>query len=193
LPAVSRRRRSGWALIAAAVLAAGGLAVWMIEPHEPPPPKALAQSEVPAGFQALNPPLQMGDFAFKDADGKAVRISDFRGRPVVLNIWATWCAPCIAELPQLNQLQAKGGTLKVVAVAVEEPDPVKVRGFLINRGWTALTPYLDTENVFAKALQIRQIPVSLLIDKNGYARVRVDAPVEWFGTAAVALLQQTIL
>jgi hypothetical protein len=68
-----------------------------------------------------------------------------------------------------------------------------VRGFLINRGLTALTPYLDPKNVFTRALQIHQIPVSLLINKDGYAMVRVDAPVAWFSTAAVALMQRTIL
>lgn len=188
-------RRSLVLALAAVVLlaAAGGVWWWFERAGLPPPPKALAQSEVPAGFQALDPPLQMGGLAFQDADGKTVRISDFRGRPVILNIWAKWCAPCVVELPMLNQLQAKGGTLAVVTVAVDEPDPVKVRGFLVNRSLTALTPYLDPKNVFAKALNIHSIPVSLLIDKDGYALVRVDAPVDWFGTQAVALLQRTIL
>jgi len=188
-------RRSLVLVLAAVVVlaAAGGVWWWFEGAGLPPPPKPLAQSEVPAGFKALDPPLQMGDLAFQDADGKTVHISDFRGRPVILNIWAKWCAPCVVELPMLNDLQAKGGTLAVVTVAVDEPDPIKVRGFLINRGLTALTPYLDPKNVFAKELNIHSIPVSLLIDKNGYALVRVDAPVDWFGTQAVALLQRTIL
>lgn len=189
-----RRRRIALAVAALVVVAAGGAARWWLgQPGSPPPPPPLAKGEIPAGFTAVEPPLQMGDLAFQDADGKTVHLSDFRGRPVLLNIWAKWCAPCIQELPLLNQLQKKGGTLAVVAVAVDEPDPTKVRGFLINRGWTALTPYLDPKNVFAKALNIRQIPVSVLINKDGYARVRVDQPVEWFSGAAVALLQRTIL
>ncbi|HVZ02602.1 MAG TPA: TlpA disulfide reductase family protein [Dongiaceae bacterium] len=187
------RRVLAQALAAAAivVVAAAGGAWWWSQPA--PVPKALVQSEMPQGFKAVEPPLQMGDLAFEDGDGKTVRLSDFRGRPVILNIWAKWCAPCVVELPQLNDLQAKGGTLAVVAVAVDEPDPTKVRGFLINRGLTALEPYLDPKNVFAKALNIRSIPVSMLIDKDGYALVRVDAPVHWFGADAVALLQRTIL
>jgi thiol-disulfide isomerase/thioredoxin len=188
--------RRGIALVAAAVvvIAAGGSAWWWIaRPDRPPPPPPLAAGELPPGFTAVEPPLQMGDLAFQDADGKTVKIADFRGRPVILNIWAKWCAPCVVELPMLNALQAKGGTLKVLAVAVDEPDPIKVRGFLINRGLTALTPYLDPKNVFAKALNIKSIPVSLLINKDGYAMVRVDAPVDWFSAAAVALLQRTIL
>jgi thiol-disulfide isomerase/thioredoxin len=188
--------RRGAALAAVAIVAiavASVAAWWLARPGLAPPPPPLAAGEVPDGFKAIEPPLQMGDFAFRDADGKTVRIADFRGRPVVLNIWAKWCAPCVTELPLLNRLQQKGGTLAVLAVAVDEPDPTKVRGFLVNHGMTALTPYLDPDNVFAKALRIREIPVSLLINKDGYARVRVDAPVDWFSGAAVALLQRTIL
>jgi thiol-disulfide isomerase/thioredoxin len=143
----------------------------------------------------MNPPLQMGDYAFQDADGNTVRLSDFKGRPVILNIWAKWCAPCLAEMPKLDKLQAEAapGTLAVVAVAVDEPDPEKVRNFLSNRRWDALKPYLDPKNVFAKALDIKSIPVSLLIDKNGFALVRVDAPVDWYTDTAIRLLKQTIL
>jgi hypothetical protein len=98
-------------------------------------------------------------------------------------------------MPKLNQLQhdAAPGTLAVVAVAVDEPDPAKVRNFLANRRWNALKPYLDPQNVFAKALDIKSIPVSLLIDKNGFALVRVDAPVDWYSDAAIRLLKRTIL
>jgi thiol-disulfide isomerase/thioredoxin len=189
---IQRRRVLGF--VAGAVVMGAALAIvglWPVDRSSGPAP--LPAGAVPDGFKAIDPPLQVGDLAFQDADGKTVKISDFRGRPVILNIWAKWCAPCVIELPMLNQLQAKGGTLAVVAVAVDEPDPVKVRGFLINRGLTALTPYLDPKNVFAKALNTHTIPVSLLIDKDGYALVRVDAPVDWDSSAAVALLQRTIL
>jgi thiol-disulfide isomerase/thioredoxin len=194
MPIGPRARGIAFAIAAVVVIAAaGGTYWWIVRSALPPPPPPLAQGEIPPGFTAVEPPLQMGALAFQDADGKTVHISDFRGRPVILNIWAKWCAPCVVELPMLNQLQAKGGTLAVVAVAVDEPDPIKVRGFLVNRGLTALTPYLDPKNAFAKALNIKTIPVSLLINKDGYAMVRVDAPVEWFSAAAVALLQRTIL
>ena len=122
-------------------------------------------------------------------------IADMKGRPILLNIWAKWCAPCLVEMPVLNKLQAETapGTLAVVAVAVDEPDPAKVRDFLANRRWDALKPYLDPKNVFAKALDIKAIPVSLLIDKNGFALVRVDAPVDWYSDEAIRLLKRTIL
>jgi thiol-disulfide isomerase/thioredoxin len=191
--ALSRRYGVAWAALAVLVIALAGGAWWALTPASPPAPVPVAQGLLPDGFKALDPPLDMSGFAFQDGDGKTVRISDFRGRPVLLNIWAKWCAPCIKELPLLNNLQKNGGTLKVLAIAVDEPDPAKVRGFLINRGITALDPYLDPKNVFQKALAIHEIPMSLLIDKNGYAMVRVDAPVNWDSGGAVALMQRTIL
>ncbi len=173
---------------------AGGAWYWHARTAVPPP-AGLSVQALPEGFKPMEPPLQMGGIAFLDVDGKSVRLSDFKGRPVLLNIWAKWCAPCLEEMPKLNQLQAEAapGTLAVIAVAVDEPNPVKVRDFLANRRWDAPKPYLDPENNFAKALDIKSIPVSLLIDKNGFALVRVDAPVDWYSAEAIRLLQQTIL
>jgi thiol-disulfide isomerase/thioredoxin len=194
---VQSRRNILFPLLLAAVLiaiGAGGMWFWRMS-APPPAPGGVAAAALPAGFRPVEPPLQMGGLAFQDADGNSVRLADFKGRPVLLNIWAKWCAPCLAEMPKLNQLQAEAapGTLAVVTVAVDEPDPDKVRNFLANRRWDALKPYLDPKNVFAQALDIKSIPVSLLIDKDGFALVRVDAPVDWYSDEAIRLLKQTIL
>ena len=193
--ALPRNRRLLIPALVALVLAiaAGGFWVWNV--NRVPPPPTLAAADLPKGFLPIDPPMAMGGFTFLDVEGKTVRLSDFKGTPVVLNIWAKWCAPCLVEMPKLNHLQrdVTPGTLAVVAVAVDEPDPLKVRDFLANRRWDALKPYLDPTNVFAKALDIKSIPVTLLIDKNGYALVRVDAPVDWFSDEAIRLLQRTIM
>lgn len=175
-------------------LGAGGFWYWQIR-SAPPAPNGIGADALPEGFKPMDPPMQMGGYAFQDADGNTVRLADFKGRPILLNIWAKWCAPCLIEMPMLNKLQSETtpGTLAVVAVAVDEPDPRKVRNFLANRRWDALKPYLDPKNVFAKALDIKSIPVSLLIDKNGFALVRVDAPVDWYSDEAIRLLKRTIL
>jgi thiol-disulfide isomerase/thioredoxin len=175
-------------------LAGGGAWYWHSLTAQPPPPE-VATGALPDGFKPMTPPMQMGDFAFLDGEGNTVRLSDFKGRPVILNIWAKWCAPCLAEMPTLDKLQAEAapGTLAVVTVAVDEPDPAKVRNFLANRRWDALKPYLDPKNVFAKALDIKAIPISLLIDKDGFAVVRVDSPVDWYSDEAIRLLKRTIL
>jgi thiol-disulfide isomerase/thioredoxin len=193
--AMPRGKRFLLPVIALVVLALAAGGVWYWRAAAMPAPEGIAADALPEGFRAMDPPLQMGGYAFQDADGKAVKLADFKGRPVLLNIWAKWCAPCLVEMPKLNQLQhdAAPGTLAVIAVAVDEPDPAKVRDFLANRRWDALKPYLDPQNVFAKALDIKSIPVTLLIDKNGFALVRVDAPVDWYSDEAIRLLKQTIL
>jgi thiol-disulfide isomerase/thioredoxin len=182
------------ALAVLLALGAGGFWYWHFWSAQPGP-KAIPVAALPEGFKPMDPPLQMGGYAFQDADGKTVRLADFKGRPVLLNIWAKWCAPCLIEMPALNKLQAgtAPGTLAVVTVAVDEPDPAKVRNFIANRRWDALKPYLDPKNVFAAALDIKSIPVSVLIDRDGFALVRVDAPVEWYSDEAIRLLKRTIL
>jgi thiol-disulfide isomerase/thioredoxin len=174
-------------------IAAGGFWYWQVR-SAPSSPSGISAAALPEGFKPMDPPMQMGGFAFQDADGNTVRLADFKGRPIILNIWAKWCAPCLVEMPELNRLQSEAapGTLAVVAVAVDEPDPAKVRNFLANRRWDALKPYLDPKNVFAKALNIKSIPVSLLIDRDGFALVRVDAPVAWYSDEAIRLLKRTI-
>jgi thiol-disulfide isomerase/thioredoxin len=194
--AVAPKRRVVLPAIAALALAiaAGGYWYWRSHPAVPAP-DAIEANSLPDGFKPVDPPMPMGDYPFLDADGKTVHLSDFNGRPVLLNIWAKWCAPCLEEMPKLNRLQrdVAPGTLAVVAVAVDETDPQKIRNFLANRRWDALKPYLDPKNVFPKALDIKSIPVTLLIDQNGFALVRVDAPVEWYSDGAIRLLQRTIL
>ncbi len=181
-------------LVVVLSLAAGGFWYWQVR-FAAPAPSGVTADVLPEGFKPMDPPMQMGGYAFQDADGNTVRLADFKGRPILFNIWAKWCAPCLEEMPKLNQLQTSvaPGTLAVVTVAVDEPDPDKVRNFLANRRWDALKPYLDPKNVFAKALDIKSIPVSLLIDKDGFALVRVDAPVDWYSDEAIRLLKQTIL
>jgi thiol-disulfide isomerase/thioredoxin len=182
-------------IVIAIALALGAGGFWYWQASALPVPSGVAADALPEGFKPMDPPMQMGGYAFQDVEGNTVRLADFKGRPILLNIWAKWCAPCLAEMPKLNQLQADAapGTLAVVAVAVDEPDPAKVRDFLANRRWDALKPYLDPKNVFAKALDIKAIPVSLLIDKNGFALVRVDAPVDWYSDEAIRLVKRLIL
>jgi thiol-disulfide isomerase/thioredoxin len=182
-------------LIVLVVLVLGAGGAWYWQSRNAPPPTGIATGTLPEGFKPMDPPIQMGGVPFQDADGKTVTLADFKGRPILLNIWAKWCAPCLAEMPKLNQLQAEAapGTIAVVTVAVDEPDGAKVRNFLANRRWDALKPYFDPKNDFAKALDIKSIPVSLLIDRNGFALVRVDAPVDWYSDEAIRLLKRTIL
>lgn len=177
----------------AAVLA--GLGLWRFAFHAAPPPQALVQEALPEGFVAIVPPADVRALGIQDTEGRRVTFGDLAGKPVLLNVWAKWCAPCVIELPKLDKLQAKLGKdlLTVATVAVDEPDPEKVRNFLANRGWLNLPPYLDPKNELAGFFKIRSIPVSILIDRSGFAVARADAPVDWYSDLAFALLQNTIL
>jgi thiol-disulfide isomerase/thioredoxin len=121
---VTASRRILIPAVAAALLAlvAAGSWYWLFRSHQPAPGE-IAASTLPEGFKAMDPPMQMGGHAFLDGDGNSVTLADFKGRPVLLNIWAKWCAPCLEEMPKLNELQANvaPGTLAVITVAVDEP------------------------------------------------------------------------
>lgn len=181
--------------IAGLLVVVAAASLWWFGADRGPPPAALDPGALPEGFVAISPPADVGALGFLDTNGKRVTFADFKGRPVLLNVWAKWCAPCVIELPKLDHLQAKinPSLLAVVTVAVDEPDPLKVRNFLANRGWRNLPPYLDPNNELAGFFKFKSIPISVLIDRNGFAVARADAPVDWFSDLAFALLNATIL
>ncbi len=99
----------------------------------------LAQGEV-AALTMATAPMKLPDLAFEDANGKPKKLSDWRGRTVLLNLWATWCVPCRKEMPALDRLQAKlgGPDFEVVAVNIDTRDPDKPRNFLKDANLTRL-------------------------------------------------------
>ena len=126
--------------------------------------------------------------AFVDHAGKPVRIADFKGRPVLVNLWATWCAPCIAEMPALDRLAKRGGAkLAVLPVSQDLAGWHGVDKFFTPAKFPALTPYLDRENALALKLGAAGLPVSVLYDAQGREVWRVAGPVEWDKMDAAAL------
>ena len=93
-------------------------------------------------------PLKLPDLAFEDADGKPKKLSDWRGKTVLVNLWATWCVPCRKEMPALDSLQAKlGGTdFEVVAINIDTRDPEKPKNFLKDANLTRLGYFNDAES-----------------------------------------------
>ena len=94
----------------------------------------LAHGEV-AALTMASAPLKLPDLAFEDADGKPRKLSDFRGKTLLVNLWATWCVPCRKEMPALDQLQTKlsGPNFEVVAINIDTRDPEKPKNFLRDR------------------------------------------------------------
>jgi thiol-disulfide isomerase/thioredoxin len=126
--------------------------------------------------------------ALSDLDGKAWSLASLKGRPVLLNFWASWCEPCRAEMPSLELLATrheKAG-LVVLSVNYQEPAP-KIRQFLETLPFS-LPILLDTDGDAAGAWTPRVFPTTVLIDRSGTPRSSVIGELDWMGDAARALL-----
>jgi thiol-disulfide isomerase/thioredoxin len=131
---------------------------------------------------------ELPDFAFKDAAGREVQLASLKGKPLLINLWATWCAPCIAELPALDRLAARG-QIKVLTVSQDMGQPEKVAAFLQQHGVTRLEPWLDPQNDLGFHYQA-VLPTSILYDAEGREVWRVIGPREWDDAASKALLAE---
>lgn len=127
---------------------------------------------------------------FEAKAGKAVSLADFRGRVVVLNLWATWCAPCVKEMPSLDRLAASVDPRAVAVVTVSQDmagwravDP-----FWARRGLKTLTPYIDKPNKLALALKAKGLPVTVIYDARGREVARLTYGAEWDSKAVKTLL-----
>lgn len=131
------------------------------------------------------------DIVFMDRDGNERTLQDFQGRVVVLNLWATWCAPCRKEMPSLDRLQAElgGDDLEVVALAVDRGDISKITGFYEELGLTNLTIYHDPTAKAGRTLRAPGLPTTLVIDREGNEIGRVLGDAEWDGDDVITLLK----
>lgn len=133
-------------------------------------------------------------FAFVDGQGRKVELADFAGRTVLLNLWATWCAPCVKEMPSLDRLQATlgGRDFQVVALSVDRGGRDTVEPFLRKLGIQNLEPYFDQPSASMSALGPRGLPTTLLVGPDGKELGRVEGDVEWDSPEVVAFLRKQI-
>ena len=115
----------------------------------------------------------------KDLDGRLHRLSDYRGRVVLINFWATWCAPCRDEMPSIQELKRKlsGRPFVVLAVNLDEPES-RIRNFL-TQVKVDFTVLLDPERQVAKAWQARVLPASFVIGPDGRIRYSLVGEINW--------------
>ena len=133
------------------------------------------------------------DAIFRDPDGGEISLADFRGVPVLVNLWATWCAPCIKELPTLQALsdgQAKDGQLGVVAVSQDMAPQGSVTAFLASHSIDGLGAYHDPEMRLSGALNAQILPTTVLYDKAGKEVWRYVGDLDWTGDEAKKLLAE---
>ncbi|MEE9195372.1 MAG: TlpA disulfide reductase family protein [Alphaproteobacteria bacterium] len=154
---------------------------------DPAPPLKGAFGE---NFTLLDPPVPAPLEAFTDLAGNPVRLADFGGRVVLLNFWATWCAPCVREMPSLDRLQGVLGDrgLSVVAVSIDRRIEV-ILPFAKRLGLTRLGLYHDPEGALFQAFAVTGLPASFLIDPNGAILGTYAGPAEWDGPEPRALIE----
>jgi thiol-disulfide isomerase/thioredoxin len=157
----------------------------------------LATGEV-AAFVPAEQPLRLPNVAFRDTDGTERHLADWRGRTVLLNLWATWCVPCRKEMPALESLQDKlgGPPFEVVAVNIDTRDPAKPRAWLREAGIGRLAYYADPSAKLFQDLKIigraPGMPTTLLVDPAGCEIGTVAGPAEWASGDAVKLVSAAL-
>ena len=157
----------------------------------------LAKGEVAALTMATKP-LQLPDLAFNDADGKPRKLSEWKGRTVLVNLWATWCVPCRKEIPALDKFQTTLGSkdFEVVAINIDTRDPDKPKNFLKDGKLTNLAYFHDDKAKVFQDLKSANLalgmPTSVIVDGSGCEIANIAGPAEWASDDAVNLLKAVI-
>lgn len=169
----------------AALMFAAAAGFWLL-------PLTLGGPEMPAGFVAQEVPQTAPPAEFKTATGKHLKLADFRGRVVLLNLWATSCVPCQSEMPSFDRLQAmyQGDGLAVLAVSVDDTGGTALRRFFHRSGIRSLTPYMDDDGATSIAFTAHRIPTTLLIDRDGKVVGSLTGAAEWDSPPALALIRR---
>lgn len=156
--------------------------------------QAASATEPPANFAIHDTPQPVPELSFQNADGQPRTLGDFAGKVVLLNIWATWCAPCRKEMPTLDRLQAElgGPDFEVVALSVDRKGSEVVRKFFDEIGIKHLALNIDTSSKAMFALGAVGLPLTLLIDREGREVGRVIGPAEWDSPEVVAFIRDRI-
>ena len=129
------------------------------------------------------------DLAFEDGQGQPIRLSAFRGHPLLVNLWATWCGPCVVEMPWLDALaQREVGGLKIVTISNDTDGRQKVSDFFAQHHFARLEPYLDSRMQVMTALRVDTLPTTILYNSEGQEVWRMTGMSDWQGQRAARLL-----
>lgn len=188
--------------IAVLAIAAGAYGIYGFEGS--PRKQEVAESVVPAGGFSkalLTGPMagfviypkrrNIAAFSFSNDKGETLDLSKWKGRVVLLNLWATWCAPCRKEMPDLAKLQTLlgGPDFEVVALSLDRKGLAASQAFLKDIGATSLSAYVEPEGKTLMAVQALGLPATILVDRNGKEAGRVLGPLEWASPEALAMVK----
>ena len=137
-------------------------------------------------------PIAIKEIKFKDSDLLDVDLTNKKGNIMIINFWATWCAPCKREMPSLERLTFKYPEIKVFAVNTEKPNKIRTRDFFRSVGVTTLNTYYDPKLSLVKTFKLRGLPTSILIDKDGKEFGRVIGEVDFASEEFLNLMKKYI-
>jgi thiol-disulfide isomerase/thioredoxin len=142
-------------------------------------------------FIPADPPRPAPPISVTDGAGNALTLADFRGRVVLVNLWATWCEPCIREMPSLDRLQVAlgGADFAILLVSQDRGGDRVVAPFFEKLGLARLKTTLDPQNTVGRAFTVRGLPTSILIDREGNVLGSVEGAMNWDAPPAQALLR----
>ena len=146
---------------------------------------------LPSNLSVWDEPLKAPAGRFSDADGEALELGDFAGRALVVNFWATWCAPCVREMPSLDRLQAETAEdgVAVLAISNDRGGLNQVLPFFAERDLKHLEIYIDADMSFARAMAVRALPTTLILEPGGRIVASAEGSLEWDSAEVIEMLR----
>lgn len=145
-------------------------------------------------FIPVTPPQPEPQVTLTTLAGQSVGLSSFKGEPLVINLWATWCQPCLAEMPSLDQFQQRiGGRIRVLAVSEDQTGAKKVQPFVAQMNLHKLAIYLDPNGSLLQAFSVRGLPTSIIIDAQGRVVGKIEGASDWNSPQIAAMLEPYLL
>ena len=168
-----------------------GLLTSACEQRQTPAENAAEEAGLSKGLERDKAGQGLPDVELNDADDEPARLADAKGKPVLVNIWATWCAPCVKELPTLQALAAKSGAPRVIAVSQDMAPRGSVDAFLDRNKLADLEVWHDSKMELSGATGAQILPTTILYDAGGREVWRYVGDLDWTGEEAAKLLADT--
>jgi len=141
-------------------------------------------------FIPNSPPIPAPTISVVDLAGNTVSLSEFAGRFVLINLWATWCEPCLREMPSLERMQSRlGDKITVVAISEDRGGSKTVEPFINKLGLKSFKTYLDPKSAAGRAFKVAGLPTSFLIDREGRVLGRIEGAAEWDSPKLLGVLK----